>query len=153
MVWMHRMSVADVISFAVQTLAVGLICVFAWRRGGPGERFSGGVFGLLWIIGCALTLSGPGYDPPLSILGDVLAGAAFLYATVRYNRLWLGLGLIAQGLQLGLRVLDVVLPETPGAVVWVAIGVGINLMNLVMMAAIAGSTIAYRPPDRSAQQP
>ena len=145
MLWMHRMSVADVISFVVQTLAATWVCAFAWRRGGPAERLCAVVFWVAWMIGLAMTLSGPAYDPPLGVLGDVAMAAAFLFAAARHNRPWLGVGLIAQGLQLALRLLDVYLPEPAGAPIWMAVGVGINVLNLVMMAALVASTLAWRP--------
>ncbi len=144
MVWMHRMSVADVISFVTQTLVATAVCAFAWWRGGPAERLCAAVFWIAWMVGVAMTLSGPGYDPPLGMLGDAAMAAAFLFGASRHNRPWLGAGLIAQGLQPALRVLDVYLPEPPGAPIWVAVGLGINILNLAMMATLVASTSAWR---------
>ena len=148
-IWAHRISVADLISFVVQTAMATGVGAFAWWKGGAGERLSGAVFWLGWVAGTAVTLSGSSYDPPINLLWDVLMGVTFLYTAVRYNRLWLGAGLIAQGAQLGARTLAASLHEAPGAPVWVALGVGINLMNLAMMATLVCSTLAVQRDGRA----
>ena len=105
-----------------------------------------------WIGWGVVSLVAPSLNARLlpALLWDIWVAVAFLYLAIRYNSLWIGAAMIAQGFQLGFRALDVILPEARHSIVHLSLVVAINSLNLVMMAMLVGAALAEkRQPSRA----
>jgi hypothetical protein len=80
------------------------VCVFAWLKGRPAERYGSAVFTASSVGAFAFELL-TGQDIPLApeMFMDTGVAAAFLLLAIRYNNLWLGAAMIVKGLQLALH--------------------------------------------------
>ena len=134
----------NAISFVGQTAAAICACVVAWIRGGPGARIATAVFGLGWCGSAAVVLAIPGQNNDLLsvLVWDLTPAVTFLLLAVRYNNLWFGAATIAQGWQIGLRTMDMTLPESPHSVIHLSLAAGVNALNLVMMATLVGAAVS-----------
>ena len=151
-IWNDRLPVVDIASLFGQTLLALAVTLRAWISGGPGERVCSAFFFGIWIV-CLGVLLGAKRDVPAVFLsGDVLMGCVFLYGAFRYGRLWLGAGAILQGIQLACAVVEKLLGEPTGSVVWSAFGYTLNALNLLMMLALYSSTTTHtRAQERGAE--
>lgn len=142
----------NAIGMTGETVAALGVCLVGWLKGGPGARAASLAFGIGWIGWGVVSLAAPSLNAQLlpALLWDIWVALAFLYLAIRYNSLWIGAAMIAQGFQLGFRALDVILPEARHSVVHLSLVVAINSLNLVMMAMLVGAALAERrPPSRA----
>ncbi|MDP1739321.1 MAG: hypothetical protein Q8L23_18000 [Caulobacter sp.] len=81
-----------------------LVCVLAWWRGGPAERY-----GASFIILAALAVSFAHFILPPSAAGlslltiDALMAVGFLALAIRFSSLWLGAAMLLQAGQFSLH--------------------------------------------------
>lgn len=129
-----------------ETLAACAVCLVGWLKGGSAARAASLAFGIGWIGWSVVSLAAPNLNDQLfpALLWDIWVALAFLYLAIRYNSLWIGAAMIAQGFQLGFRALDVILPEARHSIVHLSLVVAINALNLAMMAMLIGATLTER---------
>ena len=79
-------------------------CLFAWIKGGAGERIGAGVFSFAVLATLGTEMITHQATPVVGeLLLDTVAATAFLALAIRYNNLWLGAAMIVKGLQLALH--------------------------------------------------
>ncbi len=93
--------ISDIVLYAVFLGVMLGVCLLAWTKGRPADKYGA----LLFLVSVAATLAlefGTGKLNPLvpELFFDGLEAAGFLVLAVRYNNLWLGAAMIAKGLQL-----------------------------------------------------
>jgi len=131
-----------------QSLLMILTCLFCWLRGARSDRIAAAVFAIVWVSFLATfaiwtTLTGdPRQQFLLTVTWDVIPGGAFLYLAIRYSNLWYGAAAMAQGVQFALNALEYAVREPFGTAFPVILIFSANLLNLVMMAAMIGSTLS-----------
>jgi len=136
----------NAISFVGQTAAALCACGVAWLKGGPSARIAALVFGLGWVGSAVVVLASPGQnnDLPSVLVWDLAPAATFLILAIWHNNLWFGAATIAQGWQLGLRTMDMTMPESPHSLTHLSLAVAINTLNLVMMVTLVGGALSER---------
>jgi hypothetical protein len=142
----------NLVTYVVQTVAAAGACMFAWSKGGPGTRIAALAFGGGWIGWVIVVLAAPALNDALfpALTWDLLVALVFFYVAIRFGSLWIGAAMMAQGIQLGLRALDVFLLESHHSAVHLSLVVAINILNFVMMAMLVGAALAERrPPSRT----
>ncbi len=119
-------------------------CLFAALRGRRAEQLVAAALAVGWVGSAVSSVVAPDFRPPLplALIWDLLPALALLYGALGANGLWLGAALIAQGAQLGLRIMDLTAAEPIGTPVQFTISMAVNVLNLVLAAALAGSTLS-----------
>ncbi len=140
----------NVIYFALLLGSAATACAYAWRQGGRAERIAVVFYGSSWIGSTActvawLTLWGTAREPlAVGLIWDLYPAAVFLVLAVRDDNLWLGAAAAAQGLQMALRAVSLVLWAPSGSPGRIAMSLVIALMSYVMMGALVGSAMTRR---------
>jgi len=123
---------------------------YGLRRGGPVERFAAGAYAVAWlgsIIWNCLPLVPfiPRFRAAweLAWLWDLWLGGVFLYLAIRHRNGWMAVAAMAQGAQMGVRAVELIVGEVLTAFD-VATGLFVSAMSLVMMGCILGSTLSRR---------
>src|SRR5882672_5354441 len=76
------------------------ITAFAWFKGGRAERYGAGINALGYLGITALQFASGGHMPLAPMVwADLLIAVGFLWLSVRYNSLWLGVAMMLQGLE------------------------------------------------------
>lgn len=140
------LSTIDLANTFFQAVLAAAVTAYALARGGPEVRGAAIVNAVGWIVGWAgnYLVKPVGVHLAVTCTQDVLVAAAFLYFAVRYNSLWLAIGLIAQGVQLALDFISVTEWDgfsLPVRFIW---GVVLNSLTDVMQISILGAAIAAR---------
>ncbi len=137
--------------------AAMLISLFAWLKGDRPARLAGFAYGLCWLIGTvAIVVSAVGrgqFQQPtgLAMATNAATAAAFLYLTLRYNSPWLCAALVAQGGQLGLNVVRRTEGVSTGILLPQLLLGGMFVLELAIMACLAGATLSAMARRRRAQ--
>ncbi len=142
----HLVSAIDVANLWFQALLAAAVTAYALMRGGPEVRGAAIVNAVGWIVGCASNYLVRPVGPHLAVtcIQDALVAAGFLYFAVRYNSLWLTIGVIAQGVQLALDFMSVTEWDgfsVPVRLVWSA---ALNGLTDVMQISVLGAAMAAR---------
>ena len=125
---------------------MALTCLFCWGRGEKPDRIAAAMFAIVWIAfevatNAAEWITGARRQQLiLTVIFDVGPALGFLYLSIRHNNLWFGAAAITQGVQFALDALDHATAEPLGTPMPVLLISGINVLNLVMMGAMIGST-------------
>jgi len=119
------------------------VCVFAWVKGRPAERYGATVFlaSSLIIVGLEIW-TGQSVPVVPEVLLDTAVAVAFLVLAIRYNNLWLGAAMIIKGVQLAingshLTELDDV--KFAGFDLYAAL---LNLISLLILLIFFAATLA-----------
>ena len=137
---------SDILTLGVENLAAVLTCMFCWMRGAMQDRIAAVMFIVCWMgfeVTLAMTQLTTGdwrQQLILTVIFDVGPALGFLYLSIRHNNLWFGAAAITQGVQFALDALDHATAEPLGTPMPVLLISGINVLNLVMMGAMIGST-------------
>ena len=120
--------------------------IYALVLGGPAARAAAVVNALGWIVGSISNylVHPASLQLTITCTQDALVAAGFLFLAVRYNSPWLCLGVIAQGLQLGL---DFLLIGDWTRMAWqnrFAAGVVLNGLTYVLQFSVLGVTLEER---------
>jgi len=129
------------------TLAMILTCSFCWIRGSRPDRIGAVVFAACWIIQGILSLvhlwiTGD-LRPPLllDIACDVTPGSVYLWLSIRNNSLWFAAVALTQGVQSAIDAADQTIRDPIGTFLPLVLILSLNVLNLVMMAAMIGSVV------------
>jgi len=142
---MHGEPVGLALFAAVTALAV-LTFAFALMRGGAAERLAAAVYGAEWFGGLFVILVVTrSFQAPMIVpwLMDLLMAAVFLYLALRYRNGWMAAGAVAQGVQMGLRAIMIIVGEI-GTGFSAALDWTTYAMSFVMIGCIFGSTLSHQ---------
>jgi hypothetical protein len=96
-----------VVNAVVLTLVWGTLvaaCVLAWWKGRIAERVGATLYFVSALIHVGLYYATGQSVPPIpELFGDAVVAFGFLVLAIRYNSLWLGVAMLAKGLQLSLH--------------------------------------------------
>ncbi len=82
------------------------VVIFAWAKGGPGERVGSAVVAAAWIASLAVEMLAPRDARALSLLFfDFALATALLFVAIRYASVWLGVTMILQAFVLAVHAL------------------------------------------------
>ena len=118
-------------------------CMFTWTKGGPAERLGAVLVVVSWL-GTDFARAAAGLTIPASVmfLSDLLLSLGFLYVSVRYSSLWLGLAMLFESFCFALHALqldDTDAPRWHGMIVYLLLN---NILNYLVLLTLAGGTLA-----------
>ena len=135
-----------IIDFALYAVFLGVmlgVCLLAWFKGRPADKYGALVF--LASVGATMALEfGTGSLNPLvpELFFDGLEAAGFLFLAVRYNNLWLGAAMIAKGLQLALHATHLTDTQDPALGRINLYAASLTLISFIILMIILGGTLA-----------
>ncbi len=140
------LAILEVANFWIQAAFTAAVSAYAITRGGDGPRGAAVVNLIGWSVGWAANYLMKLGGPQLLVIcaADALVAAGFLYFAVRYNSLWLAVGVIAQGVQLALDYITLIEWHglgLPARVLW---NVALNGLTDVIQISVLGAAIAGR---------
>ena len=99
---LQLLSTIDLLNIWFEALFAALVSLFAWTKGGRAARAAAIINVVAWPVGTVtkMMIKPVGLELAVTCSQDALVAGALLYLSVRYNSLWLSVGVIAQGLQL-----------------------------------------------------
>jgi hypothetical protein len=118
-----------------------LAAVFAlamWK-GDTAARLGAVVYAGAWIVAIAVELYTQTVPFAVILSLDTLVATAFLILAIRYNSLWLGAGMMLQGMQLGMHAMY--FTSSPGVEVFGfdLFALVLNLISMFILITIAGA--------------
>ncbi len=121
-------------------------CLFAWIKGGAGERIGASVFCAAVLGTLAEEMITHQATPVLGeLLLDTVAATAFLALAIRYNNLWLGTAMIVKGLQLALHATHLTDGDDPYLAGFNLYAASLNfLSDLTCLSLIAATLSAIK---------
>lgn len=130
---------------AAYQVPVLLVCLFAWSRGGPPERYGAFIYTLSVVASVAVQAAVGLEFPAAQVLGtDFAVAVGFLVLAVRYNSLWLGMAMMLKGVQLALHAIHL----TDGSDLWIAgfnlYAVALNLITLALLGVFVAATLSHQ---------
>lgn len=128
-------------SFILQIGLLSLVAtsVFAWGKGGPGERAGSSAVAISWIASLAtLALAPKPAHAVVLLLFDAALATALLVIAIRYTSLWLGVAMIVQAFVLALHSQHVGQDVIAGRTFVVLA----NIASYAQLLAIVASTCA-----------
>jgi len=137
---------SDILTLGVENLAAVLTCMFCWMRGAMQDRIAAVMFIVCWMgfeVTLAMTQLTTGdwrQQLIFTAIFDLAPAFGFLSLAIRYDNLWFGAAAAAQGGQFALDALEHATAEAFGALFPLILITSINVLNLVMMGAMIGST-------------
>jgi hypothetical protein len=104
---LHALQTAELV---FQLVVFGAVTGYALTRGGPRVLGPALLNVVCWIVGGIFLNDTKHLGPSLiiSCASDAVVAFGLLYFTLRYDSAWLGLGVVAQGLQLPLDAFSIV---------------------------------------------
>jgi hypothetical protein len=129
-------------------------CLFAWMKGGAPERM-GTLLSVVAWLGADLARGLSHALTPTTILfaSDVLVSLGFLFISVRYSSLWLGLAMLFQSFAFATHAVqlgDTDAPRWHGMIIYLLLN---NVLSYLVLLTLAGGTVATvvkRARDRKA---
>jgi hypothetical protein len=137
---------SNIANVLAQLLLVVTSTLAARRWGGPAARFAALVNAVIWPLTTCFGLL-PVPDAPAVRVAcslDLLAAAGFLYAAARYNSLWIGVAVLAQGVQTAIDVIYIGDGSSFDRIHHFIIGATQNLFTYAIQIAILGAALADR---------
>ena len=118
------------------------VCVLAWLKGRPAERYGATLY-LVSVAGTTLLelITGKATPAVPELCLDALVAIGFLSLSLKYNNLWLGGAMMGKGLQLALHSIhltDTTDPSFGGVNLYAA---GLSLISFAIVAIIWGGTL------------
>jgi len=131
------------INTQISLIALGGSCIFAWTKGGAPERLGTFMMFASWI-GTDLARAFVGQLMPTALMfgSDALLSVGFLFISVRYSSLWLGLAMLFESLCFALHAVqldDADAPRWHGMIVYLLLN---NILNYLVLATLTGGTCA-----------
>ena len=128
--------------FAVFFGGLVIVCILAWLKGRPAERY-GATYYLVSVAGTtALELiTGKATPAVPELFLDASVAICFLWLAIRYNNLWLGGAMMVKGLQLALHSIhltDGTDPSVGGVNLYAA---GLSLISFTIVTIIGAGTV------------
>jgi len=138
--------IANWIDFIAQILLMAAASVAAWRWGRQGVRIAAAVNVFAFVLTSPVVLLPFGDQGRmwLTCSLDLLAAAGFLYAAARYNSLWIGVAVLAQGVQAAIDVIYVGQGSSFTRIHHFMFGAVENAFTYVIQIAILGAALADR---------
>ena len=142
----HWIPLINAANLWVQGAFAAAVTIYALARGGAAARGAAIIAAAGWIVaGISNFLIQPiGLRVIVTCTQDALVAAGFLYLAIRHNSGWLILGVIVQGLQLGL---DFLLISEWAHMGWrsrFASGVVLNGLSFGLLFCVLGVAMAER---------
>jgi predicted anti-sigma-YlaC factor YlaD len=125
----------------VGLLVLVAIVLFAWSKGGPGERVGAAAVAVAWIGSLAVESLMPADTRPLVLLGfDVALSTALLAAALLYPSFWLGATMMLQAFVLAVHAfhLEDGVREEGLRRAYIAV---LNAVSYSVLLALAASTL------------
>ncbi|MDB5430762.1 MAG: hypothetical protein JWP35_1878 [Caulobacter sp.] len=118
------------------TLILG-VCLFAWWKGGPAERWGGTLN--VFVAACALAalLLPPNSRQTAVLVADGLLAFGLLLLAVRYANLWIGAAMLLQATQFVLHTFYYIMEKRHDPF----FGLVNNLVSLGILLCIFGGTL------------
>lgn len=117
-------------------------CLFAWAKGGSGERAGAAAVAVAWIGSLAVQALLPrGIHAIPLLLFDVALAAALLIIAIRYSSLWLGAAMLLQGFVLAVHAEALSDSDTRNMTYVVVLNLASYVMLLAIIASTAGAWI------------
>lgn len=135
---------AYVANIYTQLGLIGLVmtCAFAWWKGGAPERLGTLILAINWV-GTDLVRALTGQMVPTSVMfgSEVVLTVGFLFISVRYSSLWLGLAMLIQSFGFALHAIqlgDEDAPRWHGMIVYLLLN---NILAYLLLLALIGGTL------------
>jgi len=127
-------------------------CAFSWWKGGPAERRGALMLLVVWIgADIARGLNGQLMPTSLLFASDLALSVGFLYVSVRYSSLWLGLAMLFQSFAFALHAVqldDGDAPRWHGMIVYLLLNNILSYLLLLALVSGALATMRQRRRDR-----
>ena len=120
------------------------ITALAWFKGGAAERHGAALNALGYLGITAVQFASNGHTPLASMVwADLLIAVGFLWLSVRYNSLWLGVAMMLQGAEFAIHTQFLTsLGEQPVVFGLRLYALGENLISLAVLLTLFGATLA-----------
>jgi hypothetical protein len=144
---MHRLlSEIDLFNIWFEGLFAAAVSLYAWVKGGRAARAAGVINALAWPVGTVtkMIIEPVALQLAIACTQDALVAVGLLYLSFRYNSLWLGVGVIAQGLQLALDYVYVSQRAEFAQLNRFMLGAVLNGLTYVILISILGAAVAER---------
>jgi len=120
-------------------MLLGATCLFAWFKGGIGERAGATAVAIAWIGSVATPALFPaGLQPVILLMLDVLLAAALLMIAIRYSSRWLGAAMLLQAFMLAIHAEQLGEDGGMGRITYFII---LNAASAAMLLTIIASTV------------
>ena len=131
------------INTQISLIVLVTTCLFTWIKGGPPERLGAVMVVVSWL-GTDFARAATGLTIPTSVmfLSDLLLSLGFLYVSVRYSSLWLGLAMLFESFCFALHALqlgDNDAPRWHGMIIYLLLN---NILSYLVLLTLAGGTLA-----------
>ncbi len=143
------------INTQISLVLLAATCVFSWSKGGAAERLGAALLVVNWI-GTDLARAATGLTIPTSVMfmSDMLLSTGFLYISVRYSSLWLGLAMLFEAFGFALHAVqmgDTDAPRWHGMIIYLLLNNIFSYLVLVTLVAGVLATMGKRSRDRKAR--
>lgn len=119
------------------------ITALAWFKGGAAERYGAILNASGYLSITALQFASNGHMPLAPMVwADLLIATGFLWLSVRYNSLWLGVAMMLQGAEFAIHTQYLTsLGEQPIVFGIRLYALGENLISLAVLLTLLGATL------------
>ena len=119
-----------------------IVCILAWLKGRPAERYAATYY-LVSVAGTTVLelITGKATPAVPELFLDASVAICFLWLAIRYNNLWLGGAMMVKGLQLALHSIHLTDGSDPsfgGVNLYAA---GLSLISFVIVVIIGAGTV------------
>jgi hypothetical protein len=116
------------------------VFTFAWWKGDAAARLGSIVYAGAWVVAIAAEWITNDTLPIVPMLAlDTFVATGFLVLAIRYNNLWLGAGMMLQGIQLGMHAMYFTSAPNIQLYGFNLFSLVINLISLFILLTIAGA--------------